>query len=231
MGQVHRVGRVGVLALGLGIGAGVSATSASADPVSPSDPLVGAAADLSSLTATAAADAALRGGGGDPLGVNFAISFDGTNIIEAGSASATSGTDDFAIAIGANSSATATGGIFDSAFADGAESTATADGARSTAIAGDNGTGTASSNDVAAIFDGPNAFAQAYAGNSDTAVIFDGPNAFATAYQGNSDFAAVFDGADSTANAGVGNMDTAGVFGDLLDANATFGSNLFDIVP
>ncbi len=243
MGQAHRVGRVGVLAVGLGIGAGVGASGvASAEPVSPPDPFAGASADIASQAGTVVVDA-LRGGGGSS-GLNLAISFDGINVIEAGSANATSGTDDFAIAIGAGSSANATGGIFDSAFADGVDSTATAggiagdnydyasaSGAQSTAIAGDNGTGILSSNDTAIIFDGPNAFAQAYAGNSDTAVIFDGANAFATAYQGNMDFAAVFDGADSTANAGQGNMDFAALLGDMLGANATFGSNLFDITP
>jgi hypothetical protein len=232
---------MGIFAVGLGLGAGVSATSGVASAEPPADPAAGAAADV--LTQADAATAALMLGGG-PSAPDFAISIDGMNLIEGGSAQAYSSAGDIAIAIGPGSYASATGGIFDSAFADGARSSATsggmagdsfdsaaASGAESQAIAGDESTGVASSYDTAIVFDGPNAFAQAYAGNSDTALIFDGAQSFATAYQGNSDVAAVFDAADSTANAGHGNMDLAAVFADLLDVNATYGSNLVDFLP
>ncbi|MBV8862383.1 MAG: hypothetical protein JO259_11050, partial [Mycobacterium sp.] len=93
--------RVGVLAVGLGIGAGAGATAgvASAEPFSPPDPAAGATADISSAAAAEAADAAFRGM--NPFGFDLAISIDGVNIIEGGSAYATSDSDDFAIAIGA----------------------------------------------------------------------------------------------------------------------------------
>ena len=49
-------------------------------------------------------------------------------MLQLGSATATSGAGDFAIALGPSSAATATGGIFDAAYALGAHSAATATG-------------------------------------------------------------------------------------------------------
>src|SRR5271168_1253723 len=92
------IGRLGGLALGLGIGAALAALAGNA-----------AAASLGSAAA-------------DPFSasdLNVAISIDGMTLVQDGSATATSGTGDLAIAFGADSQAIATGGTLDSAFADG----------------------------------------------------------------------------------------------------------------
>jgi hypothetical protein len=132
MRHATRLGRLGGLTIGLGIGAAIAATgTAAADPSSPSDP--GGAGWVDAATGAAT----LPASGSDPA---IAISIDGMNLLESGGATATSGTDDIAIAIGDLSTATATGGTFDTAFADGLESTVFAGGGNfDTAMAnGDN---------------------------------------------------------------------------------------------
>src|SRR5277367_4928350 len=105
----------GGLAVGLGIGAALAATAgtAAADPLSPLDPNV-AAASVDAVTGTLGTAAA------DPAALpdlNIAISVDGITLLQEGSATATSGTGDLAIAFGAGSDASATGGLFDTATA------------------------------------------------------------------------------------------------------------------
>jgi hypothetical protein len=88
--------RLGGLAVGLSVGAAMAATAATAaaDPLPPFDPS------------------------------NLAISIDGMTLFQEGTATATSGMGDIAIADGANSFATATGGLFDYASAEGPNSDA-----------------------------------------------------------------------------------------------------------
>jgi hypothetical protein len=116
MENIIAIGRIGILGVGLGIGAALASMPgiAAADPTP--DPNIYGAIDASVLQdAFPAADPSL----------NIAISVDGVPLLQEGTASATSGSGDFAIAVGNDSSATATGGIFDMASA-GTDSTATA---------------------------------------------------------------------------------------------------------
>src|SRR5271169_3880264 len=128
MMNAHRITRTlgtaagGLLAVGLGIGAALAATPgvASADTLA-TDPLSWLAGpDLGDLSAAALPAAPT---------LDLAISFDGFSLFQEGSATATTTTGEFGLAIasGANSDATATGGLFDTAFADGTSSAATAD--------------------------------------------------------------------------------------------------------
>src|SRR5277367_4028343 len=133
MMNAHRITRTlgtaagGLLTVGLGIGAALAATPgvASADPVSPLDPNV-AAASVDGVTGTLGTAAVDPAALPDP---DIAISFSGITLLQEGTANATSGTGDLAIALGANSDADAdaAGGIFDSAFAVGTGSEAFAD--------------------------------------------------------------------------------------------------------
>lgn len=142
------------------------------------------------------------------------------------------GNDDHAIAIDTGSSATAGAGYHDLAVASGGgdaisgllHSTAFADGTNSDAEA--------SGAETTAIATGGNAEAQAnYI--SDIAAIFNTGSAFdeATAAGGVHDVAEII-GTGSTAVAGLGgDWNLAAVFGDMLDANATGGNFLVDILP
>jgi hypothetical protein len=110
MVNARGLGRLGILAVGWGIGAAVSHSPvASAD--SPTDWLSSIDTLLSGEALPAPATS----------GLNLAISFDGYSLISDGSASATTQSGDFglAIAYGANSDATAAGGYGDYALADG----------------------------------------------------------------------------------------------------------------
>jgi hypothetical protein len=227
------IGRLGGMAVGLGIGAVVVATAgvASADDMQVS-------IDGMDLFPTAGNTATATSGMGD-----MAIA------IGAGSsASALGGIGDSAFADGANSlaqigsdgaanfdSATAEGtgsgasvffGMGDSAFADGTDSFSVAEG----------------SLDSATVF-GPNSTAFAGEGNGDLASIVNtGSTADAAdagginaTDLGNNDIASVL-GTGSTATAGAdlttpGDFDLATVFGDLLNAVATGGNFLVDILP
>jgi hypothetical protein len=191
--------------------------------------------------------------------LNMAISVDGYSL-DFGSATASSGTDDFAVAIGADSHAgagdTVNPGTSDFAFADGAGS--------------DAGAGIGDSN--VAVAYGDDSFASSGSGQGDFAYS-DGSNSTAVAgglydttngvgYEvalGNNDFASaigtgdnaesgagvlnVYDlttsngdiasivGNSSDAYSGEGNTDLAAVFGDMYTATAAPGSDLIDIEP
>ena len=165
----------------------------------------------------------------DPT-LNIAISVDGVTLLQEGSASATSGSGDFAIAVGSESSATATGGIFDMASA-GTDSTATAtDGNFDVASAGaglsvTGGTATAGdgSFDVAQA-SGLNGVASAENGSFDNALALTGNSGTALAQFGNGDVATdIGDGSASASGTGdslLGNLDFAGNFGSLSEATA-----------
>jgi hypothetical protein len=176
MRQAKAIGRLGGLAIGLGIGAAMAATpgAASADALPPFDPN------------------------------DFAISIDGFTLFQTGTATATSGMGDFAIADGANSLANATGGVGD--FAN-------AYGVHADAFAGDPTANATGSN-----FD----FASVVGNGSDATTRF-----------GSFDFASVV-GNGSGAGAGFGelntpanfaNFDSAFVLGDNSAVAADLGSN------
>lgn len=186
MRHAKSICRVSGLAVGLGIGAAGSATPwiAYADDAWPQpDPSI--AADVGFLLPSNPAAA------GD-----IAISVDGFTLFQQGTATATSGMGDIAIAIGANSSASALGGWFDSAFADGAGSVASV------------GFGTVDS----AFANGVGAVANAGFGNFDAASA-NGNGSLAAAEFGNGDLATAL-GNGSTAEAWFGNSDLASVLGD-----------------
>ncbi len=151
------------------------------------------------------------------------ISFDGIDIFHSGTgATAQSGTNDFAIAIGSGSFASANSGQFDTAFAGGTNSiaqsgdgnfdSAFANGIGSHAAAGGSGS-TLSSGDFASAFGlKTDAFAGFLGGApsaNDVAVNFD-----------------PFSSTGSVAEAGNGNFDFAEVFGNGLDSTAATGGNL-----
>ncbi len=218
------VGRLGLLAVGLGVGAAVASTPG-----------------------VASADTGLF----DPN--DFAVSIDGFSLFQSGTATATSGAGDFAIADGANSSATATGGIFNIAFASGTDSNALAGAAFGVpgnldfagglgpdinvvagagnfngATAVDPATTPSSPDNVFADFGFDNSAFVYGAGDFDRA----GGDALAT---GNCDIADIF-GNSSQALAGSaltapGNLDLAADLGNMLDANATGANFLIDIMP
>ena len=137
MKSTRALTRLGLLAVGLGVGAAFASMPAIASADTSSDWLSAVDSFLSS--AAPAADAT--------TGMNVAISFDGAQLFQIGTAQASSGSDgDFAIAYGADSSASATG----------TDSYATVYGDGSSAVAG----GAGSSTDTAVVIgDGSSAFA------------------------------------------------------------------------
>jgi len=173
MRRTKAMGRLGGLAIGLGIGAALAGAAgvASADPLPPFDPN------------------------------DFAISIDGFTLFQTGSATATSGMGDFAIADGANSLAKAVGGFGDFA---------SADGAHAVAFAGDT---TPGSN-----FD----FASVVGNNSDASVRF-GSFDFASVVGNGSGGSAGLGELNTPAN--FANFDSAFVLGDNSVSGANLGSN------
>ncbi len=173
MRNAKAIGRLGGLAVGLGIGATLVATAgvASADPLPPFDPN------------------------------DFAISIDGFTLFQTGTATATSGMGDFAIADGANSLAKAVGGFGDFA---------SAEGTHAVAFAGDTAAG---SN-----FD----FASVVGNNSDASVRF-GSFDLASVVGNDSGAGAGFGELNAPAN--FANFDSAFVLGDNSSVAANLGSH------
>jgi hypothetical protein len=246
MSHAKAIRLLGLLAVGLGIGAAVAATPgiATADSAA----VDGAAFDPSALIADSAS--------ADP-GLNLAISIDGHTLLQEGSATAYSGTDDIAIAYGDGSRAeagdTQSPGTGDFAFADGTGNyansglgdydSASAIGSGSVAIAG-------SGNGDSAFADGTDTTANAggeftegtpntldaaandmYAsafGNDDLAVAQEAINGSSATSAG--DIATVI-GNSSDAFSGAGSYDFAGVLADSLTSTASGGNFLFDLMP
>ena len=184
---------------------------------------VGLGANLDDATALGTGSAAIVGVGSS---LNSAFA-DGTG----SDAIAGAGNGDFATAIGTGSTAVTVLGNGDLATASGGGA-ATAGGFLANAFAsGAGSTATATGVSDSATAFGGNADAQA-SGIGDIASIFNTGSALdqATAITGDNLLAEVF-GTGSTAVAGVGNWDLAGAFGDMLDANATGGNFLLDILP
>lgn len=182
------------------------------------------------------------------------ISFDGIDIFHTPghTAEATSGTNDFAIAIGANSIAEAGSangpGQFDTVFADGNNSdafalrgmfdSAYATGDHSSAFAGGEAGGLTSNGDFSWAFGPATNAASGAAGATpsanDVALVFDPfgthfTSAFAAG--GMFDFASIF-GDNSSADVGLGgNFDLAEIFGNGFTSTVATGANfLFDIL-
>jgi hypothetical protein len=201
------------LAVGLGMGAAVAA--------------VGCPPGIASADPTAF----------DPN--NFAVSIDGFTLFQEGTATATSGTGDLAIADGANSSAVADSGFLDMASAFGTDSEATTVGAGASPGGLDvaSAFGTDSEADsFGGFFDAASA-----SGTGSTALVgvFNTPgsfdvasafgNAFAAAGDGNFDNAVTFDPfgtITSAAFAEHGSGDYASIFGDGDSAMAGGPGNL-----
>lgn len=246
MSHTKSIGRLGMLTIGLGIAAALVATPgiAAADPTA-----VDAAAFDPSALITDPASAI--------PGLNLAISIDGYSLLQSGTATAYSGTDDIAIAYGDDSTAQAgdTGdpGTGDFAFADGAGSSAysgigdydsaAAVGSDSEAVAGaGNGDSAfADGTDTSVIAGGTYTAGEVNtvdvpADDSLASAIGDNDYAYAgsefasTVTASTGDIATIV-GSSSDAYAGVGDYDFAGVFGDSLTATATIGNFLFDLMP
>lgn len=248
MSRAYAIGCLGMLAVGLGIGVAVAATPgiAAADSTDV-DP---AALDPSPLIADAASAIP---------GLNLAISIDGDSVFQSGTATASSGTDDIAIAYGDDSVAyagtTESPGTDDFAFADGTGSlansgigdddsaTAVGSGSEALAGAGDGNIANADGTDTTAIAGGedtpgtPNALDIAgddsYAsavGNDDFAYAGSDLGGTATTTDVTGDMATII-GSFDNAYAGVGSYDFAGVLGDSLTSTAISGNDLFDFMP
>ena len=220
MVNIIAIGRIGVLGVGLGIGAALAATPgiAAADPTP----------DYGAIDASVLQDAL------PAAPTNIAISIDGFNLLESGTASATSGQGDFAIAFGADSNATATDGFGNYASASGTDANATAtDGNFDVAMANSvfsttGGTATAENGNFDVAQEGGlNGDATAGNGSFDSAYALTGASGSASAEFGSGDSAT--DIGDGVANAGgntsfTGNADIADNFG-VLNFSATAGSS------
>jgi hypothetical protein len=210
-----------MLAVGLGIGGALASIPAIATADS-SDWLAGVDGSLGGLAAPADSLDSLF------PDVNVAISYNGATLFQDGSASASSGTagsDNFAIAYGADSSATATGsGNYAAVYGDGSSAVAGGSGSSSDSafVLGDDSSAAAgglnSSGNVAAAYgEGSSASAGGYGDNVGTlniaGVVGDQGHALA--------------GSDA---AGAGSYDIAYVEGnDVGTANATGATDLVDI--
>jgi hypothetical protein len=235
-------GRLGMLALGLGIGAAVASMPGIASADSSTDWLP----SIDNLVAGLALPA-------QPSDLNLAISIDGHSLVSDGSASATSGTGDVAIAYGAGSSATASGGIGDVAFANGSDSSTTAgegnydfasatgadsqaeavygDGDSATAANGEAFTMTGNDDHASAInFGSADDFAYAINGNNNVATAIDTGSTQDFAFAGGSsgdagsgDIAYIL-GTDSSATAGT-HFGSASEIAGSFDLAAAFGDD------
>jgi hypothetical protein len=192
MVNIIAIGRIGIFGAGLGIGATLALGPgiAAADPAP--DPNIYGAIDASVLQDALPA-----------APTNIAISIDGFNLLESGTASATSGSGDFAIAVGDGANATATGGFGDYASASGTDASA---------FAGEGNFDVATANSV---FSTTGGSATAGDGNFDVAQE-GGLNGVALAGNGSFDSAYDLTGASGHAIADLGNGDSATNIGDGL---------------
>ena len=212
MKDARGIARLGVLAVGLGIGAAVASLPWIASADSSTDWL----SDLFGASAVPIFSTS---------DLNLAISVDGYSLLQDGTATATSGTGDFAIASGDGADASAFGGFGDVAEASGTDAVAAAGGASGdtfdTAVdIGHNANGSPDAPFVPGDYV-LGAYAGDGVGSSDTAIAL-GNNDFDVAGIGSHDSASVL-ASDSFVNAGgdltnaslTGNQDVATVL-DLL---------------
>jgi hypothetical protein len=194
MVNIIAIGRIGIFGAGLGIGAtlALGPGTAAADPAP--DPNIYGAIDPSLVQDALPA--------ADPMS-NIAISIDGIPLLHEGTATATSGSGDFAIAVGDGANATATGGFGDYASASGTDASA---------FAGEGNFDVATANSV---FSTTGGSATAGDGNFDVAQE-GGLNGVALAGNGSFDSAYDLTGASGHAIAELGNGDSATNIGDGL---------------
>jgi hypothetical protein len=233
--NILAIGRIGIIGVGLSVGGALAAMPgvASADPTT--DPNILSVIDPSALVQDVFPAA-------DPA-PNIAISIDGLTLLQDGTASATSGTGDFAIAIGNDASATAIGGVGNMASAYGTDATATAtDGNFNFASANSvfsttGGTATAGGGNFDVAQEGGlNGVAEAENGSFDSAYALTGASGTAIAEFGNGDVATnIGDGftqAGGTSDSLLGNADFAENLGSLMSAiagSSDTASGSFDI--
>jgi len=216
MRSIRDIGRLGMFAVGLGVGAAMAATpgTASADPFDVTGAGLAASTAADSLVGSAAAAPAQAF---DPT--NFAVSIDGINLLEGGSATATSVFGGIAVADGANSSANADG-FLDIATAQGVDSTANTLG--SVELAGAVG-------NHSEVIDNAGAVDAGFANGLDTLAETGGSQADPGFVD-----AAFANGAGSDAEAGLFGADPTGVSVDLASASdgltAIANSGPFDMV-
>jgi hypothetical protein len=221
MMDAHGIARLGVLAVGFGIGAAVASSPGIASADASTDWL----SDLFGASAVPVIPTP---------DLNLAISVDGYSLLQDGTATATSGTGDFAIASGDGAEASALGGFGDVADASGIDAVAAAGGASGdtfdTAVdIGDNANGSPDAPFVPGDYV-LGAYAGDGVGSSDTAIAF-GNNDFDVAGIGSNDSAFVL-ASDSFVNAGgdltnaslTGNQDVATVLDLLPGSFADYGS-------
>jgi hypothetical protein len=186
--------------------------------------------------------------------LDIQISIDGHDLFSTtdNSATATSGTDDIAIAFGNGADADATLGAGDFAVADGSDSKAeAADGNDNFAsVFGDNGfaqAGISGNDDVATVFDptatssSPGSSAFAILGNDNLASVvgdddYGRAGGVSVGVLGSNDITSIFGtGSDAYSGASAtvpGDFDLAAVFGDGFNAHTALGGDyLFDILP
>lgn len=227
MGSTRAFSRLGLLAVGLGIGGAVASVpgTAFADTI---DSVAAADSVLSGLAPAASIDALFPDLDIDSLfpNLNMAISFNGMDLFESGSADAnSSGLGSFAFAYGADSQATATG----------AGNIAAVYGSNSFATAGGEG---ATGNTALVLGDQSSAFAGGADSSGNAAAVYGlGSHAIAGGFgdnPGNLNIAGVVgDHGSATAGSsslGAGSFNIAYVEGnDVGAANATGASNMIDI--
>jgi hypothetical protein len=210
--------RLGLLALGLGIGSALASMPGTAAADSSSDWLSAVDSFLSGTVGPAASDAS---------GLNLAISFDGKELIQDGTASASTGSNgDFAIAYGAGSSASAVG----------TDNYAAVYGDNSSAMAGGVGSST---NSAVVLGDDSSAVAGGADSSGNAAFVYgEGSAATSGGYgdtPGDQDIAGVVGdhgiALSGSSAAGAGSDDIAYLEGnDLGTANASGSSSLIDVL-
>jgi hypothetical protein len=221
MMDTRGIASLGVLVVGLGIGAAVASSPGIASADTSTDWL----SDLFGASAIPVIPTP---------DLNLAISVDGYSLLQEGTATATSGTGDFAIASGDGAEASSLGGFGDVADASGTDAVAAAGGASGdtfdTAVdIGDNANGSPDAPFVPGDYV-LGAYAGDGVGSSDTAIAF-GNNDFDVAGIGSNDSAFVL-ASDSFVNAGgdltnaslTGNQDVATVLDLLPGSFADYGS-------
>jgi hypothetical protein len=208
-------GRVGGFAVGLGIGSALVAIPWAASADATGDLL--SSIDLGGLSLPDAADSASSFDFS-----NMSLSIDGMNLFQDGTATATSGTGDFAFADGAGSIANATGGTGNTAIAEGVGAGSTADGGTgdyASAVGTDsfaNANGTSDYASANGYMSEANTFI-----DHNTTVIANGANA-SVVIDANNDVG-IADGANSSAGA-LGSNDLAAAFGDNSSASILEGN-------
>jgi hypothetical protein len=217
--NIVAIGRIGILGVGLGVGAALATMPGIASAAPTPDPNIFNLIDAPSLFPAA------------PTTLNIDISVDGFTLVHDGTATATSGNGDVAIAFGNDATATATGGFGNYASATGTDATATATGGNfdiataNSVLSTTGGTATAGNGSFDVAQEGGlNGVATADNGSFDSAYDLTGASGTAIAQFGSGDIATNigdgFAGAGGTSASLLGNADFAENLGSLMSAMA-----------